>query len=214
VTAEPNPTWIYLIRHGETEWNREEVFRGRKDIPLSDRGREQARLLASRLRDTLLAAVYSSPLQRASETARIVAACQAVDPADGLTDMSFGEWEGLPLSEVEARWPDLHALWQTRPESFTAPGGENLEAVRSRALPALETIAQTHPDAAVAVVSHRVVNKVLLCAALGLDQSQFWRIRQDTCCLNIIERAPHGWILRLLNDTCHLGRSAGDRRDF
>jgi broad specificity phosphatase PhoE len=209
-----DPARIFLIRHGETEWNREEVFRGRKDIPLGERGLGQARLLAERLRGTRLEAVYSSPLQRALQTARAIAAGAEVRAVDGLVDMSYGEWEGLPLTEVQARWADLYALWQERPESFEAPSGETLEAVRARALPALEAIAQAHGAGSVAVVSHRVVNKVLLCAVLGLDDSHFWQIRQDTACLNVIERDEAIWIVRLLNDTCHLRELGADRRDF
>ena len=107
----------YLIRHGETEWNRELVFRGRADIPLGERGREQAGLLAEALSGDRLQAVYSSPLSRARGTAEPLsdALGLSVLTDDRLLDMSFGEWEGLPLADVERQWPDLCQAWRHAP---------------------------------------------------------------------------------------------------
>jgi alpha-ribazole phosphatase len=211
------PTVIYLIRHGRTAWNVEEVFRGRTDMPLDDQGRRQADAVAGALADEPVTAVYSSPLQRAVLTAAPVASAHGVETQldDRLTDLHFGEWEGKRLTEVRERWPDLFAQWERDPGSVTFPGGESLAMVRERALAAMDEIAARHKAQAAVIVSHRVVTKVLLCAVLGLDDSHFWQIRQDTACINRIERLPETWVVASMNDVCHLRALSAERlRDF
>jgi len=209
-------TKIMLIRHGQTEWNREHIFRGRADVPLSATGFRQAEALASSLAREQISAVYSSPLKRAYATAEHL--CGPYLPApqvsDGLTDMCYGEWEGKQHDQVEREYPELHGRWATQPHLVRPPGGETLGEVRERASAALHEIALRHPDATVAVVSHRVVNKVLICAALGLGDDAFWRIRQDTGCLNILEWDEGRLAVVLLNDTCHLRGLEKDEADF
>jgi len=210
---------IVLIRHGQTRWNKEEVFRGRADIPLDDTGITQAEATSAALAHVRLSAVYSSPLARASDTARMIARPHglAVQLVDGLSDIDCGAWEGLPVHEAQARYPEMFAAWQTAPHTVAFPGGENLGMVARRAMAGLDNIVKSHaPDEMVAIVSHRVVNKLILLCILGLDSSSFWKIRQDTCCLNIITHGPDGYVLHLLNDRCHLfaGRISDAPRDF
>jgi len=210
---------IILIRHGQTRWNKEEVFRGRADIPLDETGLAQAEATARALARVEIAAVYSSPLARAHETARIIAGPHGLDVqlVDGFTDIDCGAWEGLPVQEARSRYPRMFEAWQKAPHTVTFPGGESLDIVSARAWTALEQIAADRAnDEAVVVVSHRVVNKLILLKALGLASSAFWKIRQDTCCLNIIEHGPGGYVLRLLNDRCHLvgGPIPGPTLDF
>lgn len=204
---------LILIRHGETDWNRDTVFRGRIDRPLSPRGRHQARLLAGAFSGPPLAAVYVSPLARAQQTAAPLAAPPHADGGGGgpqlitddrFTDMSFGEWEGKPLAEVRDRWPDLHHTWTAAPERFRAPGGESLTDVLARAWPAVLEIVARHSDASAAIVSHRVVCKLILCAALGLGEAGFWRMRVDTASISILACDDAGWMLVRANDTHHL----------
>jgi len=206
---------ILLIRHGETAWNREEIFRGRADVPLSERGREQARLLAKALGGSPVEAVYSSPLSRARETAGPTARALGLEVVvdERLVDMSFGEWEGKPRAEVEQKWPELYEMWATKPEGFRGPGGESLGEVMARAWPALEEIASRQEAAA--VVSHRVVCKVLLCEALGSGTAGFWRVRVDTGSASVLERGEAGWVVTRVSDTRHLrGLGEGERVDF
>ena len=204
---------LIIIRHGETDWNRDAVFRGRVDLPLSARGRDQARLLAAAFSGRPLAALYASPLARARETAAPLAALPQRGQGRGgpplitddrFTDMSFGEWEGKPLSEVRDRWPDLYHTWVAEPERFRAPGGESLRDVLDRAWPAVVRIVSQHADAPAAIVSHRVVCKLILCAALGLGEAGFWRLRVDTASVSILARDDAGWTLLRSNDTHHL----------
>ena len=199
-------TRILLVRHGETAWNRGEVFRGRADVVLDDTGRLQARALRAALLPHGPVAVYASPLSRAVETARI-----AVEPLglsvrteEALIDIDYGRWQGRGREEVRSAEPDLYDRWLRAPETVTFPGGESLAAVRDRALPALLEIAERHPGETVLVVAHRVVNKVLLCEILGAGLGAFWRVMQTNACLNILAREGDEFQVTLLNDTCHL----------
>ena len=209
-------TRILLIRHGQTEWNRQQVFRGRADIPLSNVGVEQAIALAERLAEEPIAAVYSSPLARALVTAEHVARPHGLQPlrVEGLTDISFGAWEGRPHEEVRQEDGELYARWQSQPHLVRLPDGETLAEVRQRGTAALDDIVTRHSGSTVAVVAHRVVNKVLLCAFFGLGDDAFWRIRQDTGCLNTIECDGDQRVVLLMNDTCHLRRMERDVGDF
>jgi alpha-ribazole phosphatase len=200
-------TTILLVRHGQTEWNREERFRGQIDVPLNDTGERQAAALAERLAVFPIAAIYTGPLQRAAHTAEICATRLGltVQALPGLLDINFGEWQGLSPAEVAAREPELYDRWLNAPASVRFPGGERLEDMQQRAVSALETVIARHPGETVVLVAHMAVNKALLCAVLGLDLDHYWALRQDTCCLNIFR--CHGrqrYELVTLNDTCHM----------
>jgi phosphoserine phosphatase len=199
-------TEFLLIRHGETEWNRELVFRGRADIPLSARGKQQAEQLAVALATEKIDAIYASPLSRARQTAAPLVASRnrEIQIVDSLLDMNFGEWEGLSVKEVELRDPGQYQLWKDHPERCRPPGGESLEAIRSRVKSGLSQWVASHPEQTIALVTHRVVCKILLCEILGLDNSAFWRIQQDICALNHFRAENSEYILLKLNDTCHL----------
>jgi len=202
---------LVLVRHGETAWNREEVFRGRADVPLNETGRIQARAVSRSLADEPVDAVYSSPLVRAIETAEAIAAPHglAVAPHEELTDFDCGDWQGHTLDEVRTGYPDLFRAWADRPHTVRFPHGETLDEVRSRAVHGIETVlSQGTGGRTTVVVAHRVVNKVLLCAMLGLDNSRFWNIFQSTACINRIVFGRYGPEIHGLNDVGHL-RDAG-----
>jgi len=209
-------TEILLIRHGVTEWNTNRVFRGRADIPLSDVGLAQARALAALLAPKALDAVYTSPLARAVRTAAILAADHGLQPvvAEGLIDISYGEWEGRAEATVQAEYPGCYAAWQRDPRLVRPPGGESLAQVSLRAVGVVRELCAARPTGRLVLVSHRVVCKLLLCAAIGLQENAFWRLRQDTCCLNVIDWQPANAVVRLMNDTCHLAGLPPDVADF
>jgi len=175
-------TEIILARHGETEWNVAEVFRGRIDVELNEAGMKQAELLAAHLSDLEIDAVYSSPLKRALKTAEMIASYHKLDVeiAPGLIDFNYGEWQGLPHQEVKDKYKELYAGWIKNPHQAKMPGGESLAEVRKRAVGVVDSAVAKY-EGTIVLVSHRVVNKVLICALLGLDNSHFWNIRLDTC---------------------------------
>ncbi|NIM05380.1 MAG: histidine phosphatase family protein [Armatimonadetes bacterium] len=209
-------TKFLVIRHGETQWNREMIFRGRQDIPLSEKGCEQARRLTESLSTEPIAAVYSSPLSRAADTAAAIASGRNVEVClrEELIDMNFGEWEGLAVNEVRERYPKEFDHWARSPEEAVPPGGEGLSAIRARVREGLEEWSQRHPEETLALITHRVVCKVILCEALGLSNSAFWKIQQDVCALNAITVEDSRYVVLKMNDTCHLQGMGGDGVDF
>ncbi len=201
-------TRIVLVRHGRTAWNREARFRGQADVELDELGLKQAeatgRYLAARWP---VVAVYASPLLRTMQTAEAIARAQGLvaRPLGGLLDIDFGEWQGHLVTEVAQRYPALYRAWMEAPHTVRFPGGGSLADVRSRVVAALDDVIARHTGEAVALVSHTVVNRVLLCAVIGLGNDHFWRLGQDTCAVNVFEAGQDGaFTIVLLNDTCHL----------
>lgn len=200
-------TSIYLVRHGQTAWNREEIFRGRTDVPLDEVGLRQAELVATYFKSLKIHGIYSSPLARAWQTAEKISKFHhlKIQPLEGIIDMSFGNWEGHPHQEIKEIDPETYRQWRDEPHLARLPGGETLDDVRKRAMASLEMVIERHPEETIVFVSHRVVNKVLLCGILGLDNSHFWQMAQDTTAINLIQHKKGKYILSLMNETCHLG---------
>ncbi len=198
-------TEIILARHGETEWNVAEVFRGRIDVELNEVGKKQAELLAEHLSDLKIDAIYSSPLKRAIQTAEMIAGYHKLDVevAPGLIDFDYGQWQGLPHQEVKDKYKELYAEWIKNPHQAKMPAGESLAEVRERTVSVVDNIIAKH-EGTVVLVSHRVVNKVLICALLGLDNSHFWNIRLDTCGITTFAYENEQFVLTKHNDTSYL----------
>ena len=205
-------TTLFLIRHGETAWNRDKIFRGSFDIELNENGRNQARLAAQALESRPIDAGYTSPLSRAAETARIVLESHQVTALshEGLLDFDYGDWTGKPDIEVAQQWPAEHALWNSHPDQVRVPGGDTLEEVSARAFAALEQIAARHDNQTVALFSHRVVNKLLIMASMGLGLERFPFIIQGNCSINQLERIPEGYLIHALNDTSHMRNASAE----
>jgi broad specificity phosphatase PhoE len=210
-------TQIILVRHGQTPWNKDKIFRGSKDIPLNDQGREEARLAGEWLKGEKIDFAYTSPLSRSRETAQAIAQHHGIMVTDlpGLSDLCYGDWEGLPLTEVKMKYADLYHQWETAPHMVRFPGGETLAELRCRALSAGLEIVVRHPKESVLLSAHRAVNKVLIAALIGLDDSHFWRIGQDTTAVNRFTWTGSTWQIISINDICHLrGMERGVYVDF
>ena len=199
-------TDILLVRHGQTEWNRVMRFRGRTDLGLDQVGWTQARALARRLANWPIKAIYTSPLRRARQTAEPLARQLglSIQPTEGLLDIDYGRWQGRTPEEVAQAEPRLYQLWLEEPQRVQIPGGESLSLVQQRVRLTMEEVVACHPDEMVLLIGHQVVNKVLICSLLGLDLASFWRIGQDTACLNRFRYHDGLYDVLLLNDTCHL----------
>ena len=207
---------LVMVRHGETPWNAEELFRGREDIPLSDRGHEQAAVLADYLGCENIRSLYTSPLQRAAATAVPLAERSGLEPVrvNTLTDMDFGAWQGLPLSEVRTRYPELYRTWQDRPEQVSLPGGERLDEVSGRVIPFLQDAMRHNGDGAIAIVTHRVILKVMVCFLLGVSNASFWKFRLDTAGVTRFQVVGGRAVLTAFNDTSFLGTAHPAGNDF
>lgn len=204
---------IILIRHGRTAWNVSEGqgrrFRGIINLPLADEGVTQAEATAHRLADIPLAAVYASPLRRAAHTARVIAELHdlPVQSLPGLASMDYGDWAGQLHADVARRWPDLYRRWHHDPFSVQVPGGDSAADLRERAVVAVHRALACHADGEiVALVSHQIVTKTLVCTLTGLANTMYWHVRQDLCNLCRIDYDPvhDQFTLVGLNDICHL----------
>jgi broad specificity phosphatase PhoE len=194
-----------LIRHGNTAWNVDEIFRGRADVELNESGIKQAELLAKYLEDVPLEVVYSSPLKRALKTAEIIAGPRGVGvrPSQELIDFDYGEWQGISHDTVKDRYRALYEKWLTKPHLVKITKGESLNDVKKRAVSLVNQVTSRH-QGIVALVSHRVILKVIICTLLGLDNSHFWNIKVDTCGITTFIYKGESFILEKHNDTSFL----------
>ncbi|MFE3444132.1 bifunctional RNase H/acid phosphatase [Nocardia sp. NPDC059180] len=201
------PTRFLLLRHGQTELSIERRYSGRGNPPLTALGREQAARAAKMLAAKGdIAAVVTSPLGRAQETADAVATALGISTqiCDGLIETDFGDWEGLTFAEAVERDPQLHSDWLGDP-SLPAPGGESFDQVRERVEAARRDLVALYPGANLVVVSHVTPIKTLLQLALGVGPSLLYRLHLDLASLSIAEFYPDGGSsVRLVNDTSYL----------
>ncbi|TMD66750.1 MAG: alpha-ribazole phosphatase [Chloroflexi bacterium] len=224
-SEEQNTRRLWLVRHGLTEWNTQQRFCGHSDIPLSARGRVQARWLARRLREEAITLIYTSDLARARETAEIIASLstQAVPlkVSTAWREIDFGAWEGLTYAEIAEQFKDQLGFF-TDPEQCSPPGGESLAHMLQRVMAELAAIARSDDrsiEGDVVIVSHGGPLRVLLCSMLGMPLERQWQIRLDPGSLSAIDLLPihEPWtpqaILALLNVHGSTGAAKGARTE-
>ncbi|MBI4498025.1 MAG: histidine phosphatase family protein [Chloroflexi bacterium] len=197
---------LILVRHGETDWNQQRRVQGMTDTPLNATGRLQAQQVAQALHGEAVAAVYSSPLRRAWETAAAVARVHGLDvqTVAALQELDQGELDGLSGAEMRARYPALLQQWERDATHLKLPGGESMQELQDRAWGAIQVIAGQHPAETVVVVSHNLAILAILCKALGLPLAHFRRLRMHVAAISRLDlRAPLATLI-CFNDTCHL----------
>ena len=203
---------IVLVRHGETDWNREGRFQGQIDIPLNETGRAQASKASQYLKEIKFTKAISSSLKRPSETAEIILGKESnlkIEKIDKLVEISHGLWEGKLDKEIEKYWHEMLETWKKEPEKVIMPEGESIQNVSERSILAWEIICKAQKENDVTlVVAHDAVNKTILCHLLGLDYSNIWMIKQGNGGINVIDIFNHPEkddVLSSLNITSHLG---------
>jgi alpha-ribazole phosphatase len=198
---------LYMIRHGQTEFSRENRFCGSIDPPLNDVGLRMAESFAAAYSDRSWDAIYSSPLQRARQTAAALVNRVGVDPIldEGLREIAYGEWEGMRHEEARERFPEAYAYWSADTASRSTPGGETAFQVAARAALVLERVKRDHPDGRVLLVSHKATIRIMVCALLGMDVRLFRdRIAQAVAAVARFEISKKGALLTRLGDDGHL----------
>ena len=198
---------LILIRHGETEWNKQRRIQGcRSDTRLSQKGLEQADRLAAVLRKERLDAIYASPMKRASETAQIIAeACKLqVHVFNELREIDAGELDGLFERELTGPYETAWKEFRNGNASTPLPGGESLQDVRKRTSWAVDRMLEKHIDGTVLVVAHLLANLAMVCQALGINLGQIACFKQAPASITILDLTTQGNSLLLFNDTCHL----------
>lgn len=202
----------YLVRHGETDWNRDGLIQGHSDPPLNARGERAAQSLARRVAPYGLAAAYSSDLARAAETSRIILEDRPVptETVEDLREFSYGEWEGMTLHEARALEPGVFdRQLGLENANFAAPGGETTAQLLGRVRRFYaRTIERHDPEENLLIVTHGGPIRALLVLLLGLPREYFWRVRVDLGSLSIVSNQTGGRVLEMWNDTSHLIRGA------
>lgn len=199
---------LYLVRHGETQRNREHLVQGQSSHNLTELGVRQALAAAKALGNEGITAIFASPLVRAVETARLIGGELGLhmELAPGLEEMDTGELDGLTPAEMRSRYPEFMSRWSRDAGSAQLPGGESLSIVQERAWRALEAIAKQHGDGTVVAVSHNFTICTLVCKTLDIPLSSFRRFRVDLGSISAIELTDEQARLVLLNSASHLAR--------
>ena len=203
---------LVLVRHGETDWNRQGRFQGQIDIPLNANGRAQADAAGAFLAPVTFHRAYSSSMARPRQTAEAILASHPGVPLTttrGLVEIGHGLWEGRLESDIAEGWPQLLVDWKRAPETVQMPEGETIQAVWNRSVATWTTIARSlGADETALVVAHDAVNKTILCALLGLRPADIWAIKQGNGGVTVIDypQGPEGGaVVSAMNLTTHLG---------
>jgi broad specificity phosphatase PhoE len=204
---------LLLVRHGETEWNRQGRFQGQIDVPLNDNGRQQAAQAGEFLKSVQIDFAISSSMSRPKETAEIILKHHPdvqLTTRDDLREISHGLWEGKLEAEIEQGYPGLLHQWQLHPETVQMPEGENLQQVWDRAIAGWNAIVESYSgqNCTVMVVAHDAINKAILCYIAGLGPESFWNFKQGNGAVSVIDYpngAGNAPILMAMNITTHLG---------
>lgn len=200
-------TTLWLVRHGETDWNVERRFQGKTDTALNKNGEAQARCLAPRLAEMPFDAAYSSDLRRVTRTADL-----ALSESNGLTlqtdvrlrELDFGTWEGLTWDDIREQHPEDFALWVDDREQ-NPHGGERISEVVARVRVFIDELRAEHGKGEqVLIFAHGGTLAVLICLLLGNDPKLWWQYRFMNCSLSEIMLVSRGAVLSRLNDTSHL----------
>ena len=203
---------LVLVRHGETDWNRQRRFQGQINIPLNDSGRSQAEATGIFLADIRFDRAFSSAMTRSKQTAEIILKSQPgvkLTLMQELIEINHGLWEGRLEHEVAENWPDLLLAWKTTPEHTQMPRGETIQDLWKRSVSCWREIVNSLSSSETAlVVAHDAVNKTILCELFGLSPADIWVIKQGNGGITVVDMpmAPkQATVVSSLNLTSHLG---------
>ena len=203
---------IILVRHGETDWNKEGRFQGQINIPLNAKGKEQANSASKYLKGLKFNKAFSSSMDRPYETAEIILKNQRnlkIIKVYELVEISHGLWEGKLDSEISEEWPEMLKAWHKEPEKVLMPEGESIQQVSERSIKAWNSICKSQKKNDITLlVAHDAVNKTIICNILGLNYSDIWKIKQGNggiTVIDIFDDPQKDSVLSSLNITNHLG---------
>lgn len=202
---------LILVRHGETEWNRQMRYQGQTDIELNETGIWQAERAADRIASEKIDAIYSSDLKRARETARIIASKhgmrQMVKETPLLREMNFGDYEGLTFDQLDEKYRLIFSAsptWRSRGPQERAPNGESIADLAARIDRFRDQLSQHNPEETILIAAHGGALQVLICQLLEIGLDHWWQIRLSGASISIVETYPQGISIFLLNGVSHL----------
>jgi phosphoserine phosphatase len=202
-----NVTKILLVRHGHVEGIRPARFRGREDLPLTERGKAEALAVARRIASKWQPErVYTSPLSRCVATGVAIAKACGIEAQsiEQLNDIDYGTWRMKSHDEMAVAEPELATAWFDTPHLMRFPGGDSLQDLVARSADAVRLALESHPDGTVVLVSHDSVNRALLLQLADLPLSSYWRLAQTPCCINEIIVTGNQVRILAINETSHL----------
>ena len=208
---------LILIRHGETDWNRERFFRGREDVALNANGIAMADLTAEALKGKVFDAIYSSPLKRAMVTATRIAMPHQIDVRAkwDFIDVDYGVWTGMKEDEVKAKWGRDYDRWQKNPARVRFLRGESMKKAWKRVNSGLREIMFLHGTGSVVIVSHRIPIKMMTAYLLDEKPRDIVKIKHDPCAISVFELEERRPRPVVLNDSGHLAMlGLGQAPDF
>lgn len=197
---------LYLLRHGESEWNILNKIQGQKDTNLTSKGILQAKQVAKSLANEKIDKIYSSDLKRAFDTAKIIGQSLGleVNCLKELREINFGVWEGLTTNEVKEKYMKEHTVWMTKPHELIIPNAEKLIDLQERLLGFINLLIKKNENKNHLIVSHGASIKAMILGVLGMDISLYNKLSIDNTGLSIIEYRDYSPVLKKLNDTSHL----------
>ncbi len=199
---------LFLVRHCQTDWNREHRIQGSSDVHLNEEGRRQSSALTEWFKQFKIDAIYSSPMRRAIETAEGIAKNfnLKIRTLEGLRELNHGTLEGKSSIDVWNRHGALLNKWIEDPMSIKLPGGESIADLKERVWKAVNEITLKHADENVVVVGHHFTNLIIIAMAIGLDLRNIWRLKQDESAVSLLLHNEFGWRLIYCNSLEHLNR--------
>lgn len=199
-------TKIYLIRHGQSEWNYLGKVQGQKNTKLTMLGKMQAESMGNRLINENIDIIYSSDLERAFNTAEIISEKikKPIIKSKSIREINFGIWEGLTKKDLLENYRKEYNIWLKTPEKLKIEGAESLESLKNRSIKWLDNIIKENPEKNIAIISHSATLKVLLLGILNIPLTNFKNISISNVSLNIIEYRDYNKVLVKLNDVSHL----------
>ena len=206
---------IFLLRHGETDWNLQRRCQGVTDLDLNETGIRQAREVGASLSKEKIDAVYSSNLKRATQTAHAISKYHGLEVIvrSDLCELDHGKFEGLTFTEIHENYPEFIGPWREQPDHLPIPGGECIADVEKRTWRGIEEIKRCHPDASVVVVSHQFPIVTVLCRITGTPLNDYRCFHVDPSGLTRISYLPQeGWKLIQLNDLSHTRAADSEER--
>lgn len=197
---------LVLVRHAETDWNRDRRVQGFSNINLNDTGRLQAQQIGEALKREKLDLIYSSPLYRALDTAKAIAKHHGLEVQEDprLMELDQGDLDGLTPEELRASYPEILERWRIDAATVKLPGGESMLQLQQRAWEVIQELYAKSPDGNAAVVSHNLAIMTIVCKCLDLYLSNFRRMRLNVGSITVLEVTEDGGILHRFNDICHL----------
>lgn len=198
---------LYLIRHGETDWNKQKKFQGWTDIDLNENGKMQAELLGERFKDIKVDEIYSSPLQRSVNTAKPIAQIKnlSIIENENFKEINFGEWEGLTVSEIYEKAGEDFVTFMKKPEEGTFPGDGSFANVTKRIAEGLEEVLDGKEDKNIVIVSHGGIVRLTISYLMNFPGDWYNKTWIDNTSVSVIELSKNrGNLLRVLNDFSHI----------